>query len=79
MPRNNARQINLTMAKVTHDIIRKAWNAELTDKKLSSWVLETILQTIEKDKWLKNMLPIYLMWVLIKMVFYFGTNILRIL
>ena len=36
MPRNNARQINLIMAKTTHDIIRKAWDAESDDKKLSS-------------------------------------------
>ena len=50
MPRNDGRQINLTMAEATHDIIRKAWNAELADKKLSSWVLEIVLQTIEKDK-----------------------------
>ena len=55
MPRNYARQINLTMAKITHDIIRKAWNAESDDKKLSSWALEIILQTIEKDKWLKKL------------------------
>jgi len=57
MPRNNARQINLTMAKTTHDIIRKAWDAESDDKKLSSWALEIILQTIEKDKWLKKYAP----------------------
>ena len=43
MPRNDGRQINLTMAKTTHDITRKAWDAESTDKKLSSWVLEIIL------------------------------------
>jgi hypothetical protein len=57
MPRTNGMQINLTMAKMTHDIIRKTWDAELTDKKLSSWVLEIILQTIEKDKWLKKYAP----------------------
>ena len=57
MPKNSARQINLTMAKTTHDIIRKAWDAESDDKKLSSWVLEIILQTIEKDKWLKKYAP----------------------
>ena len=54
MPKSNARQINLTMAKTTHDIIRKAWENTTEDKKLSSWVLDIILQAIEKDKWLKN-------------------------
>ena len=54
MPRSTARQINLTMAKKTHDIIRKAWEQTSDDKKLSSWVLDTILQAIEKDKWLKD-------------------------
>ena len=33
MPRINARQINLTMAKTTHDIMRKAWDAAFDDKK----------------------------------------------
>ena len=54
MPRSNGRQINLTMAKATHDIIRKAWEHESDDKKLSSWVLEVILQAIEKEQWLKK-------------------------
>jgi len=54
MPRSNGRQINLTMGKSTHDIIRKAWESESKDKKLSTWVLEMILQAIEKDRWLKN-------------------------
>lgn len=54
MPKSTARQINLTMAKKTHDIIRKAWEQTSEDKKLSSWVLDTILQSIEKDKWLKG-------------------------
>jgi len=54
MTKSNARQINLTMAKKTHDIIRRAWEKESEDKKLSSWVLDMILQAIEKDKWLKN-------------------------
>jgi hypothetical protein len=57
MPRSNGRQINLTMAKATHDIIRQAWEKESEDKKLSSWVLEVILQAIEKDKWLKKYAP----------------------
>lgn len=57
MPRSNSRQVNLTMAKATHDIIRKAWEQESEDKKLSSWVLEIILQAIEKEKWVKSYAP----------------------
>ena len=57
MSRSNGRQINLTMAKATHDIIRKAWEENSDDKKLSSWVLETTLQAIEKDKWIKHYAP----------------------
>lgn len=57
MPRSDSRQVNLTMAKATHDIIRKAWEQESDDKKLSSWVLEIILQAIEKDKWVKGYAP----------------------
>lgn len=57
MPRSDSRQVNLTMAKATHDIIRKAWEQESDDKKLSSWVLEIILQAIEKDKWAKSYAP----------------------
>lgn len=57
MPRGDSRQINLTMAKATHDIIRKAWEQASDDKKLSSWVLEMILQAIEKDKWVKGYAP----------------------
>jgi hypothetical protein len=53
MPKSNSRQINLTMGKNTHDIIRKAWEQDLGDKKLSKWVLDILLQVIEKDKWLK--------------------------
>jgi hypothetical protein len=54
MPKANARQINLTMAKKTHDIIRKAWEQTSDDKKLSSWVLDVVLNAIAKDEWLKN-------------------------
>ncbi len=54
MPKSNARQINLTMAKKTHDIIRKAWEATSEDKKLSSWVLDIILNAIAKDDWLQE-------------------------
>lgn len=57
MPRSNSRQVNLTMAKATHDIIREAWEQESENKKLSSWVLEIILQAIEKDKWVKGYAP----------------------
>jgi len=57
MPREGTKQINITMAKKTHDKIRKAWEGDETDKKLSSWVLDTILLATDKDKWLKNYAP----------------------
>ena len=57
MAREGVKQINITMAKRTHDKIRKAWEAEETDKKLSSWVLETLLLFTEKEKWLKHYAP----------------------
>ena len=57
MPREGVKQINITMAKKTHDKLRKAWEAEETDKKLSSWVLDTLLLYAEKEKWLKSYAP----------------------
>jgi len=57
MPREGVKQINITMAKKTHDKLRKAWESEETDKKLSSWVLDTLLLYAEKEKWLKNYAP----------------------
>ncbi len=57
MAREGVKQINITMAKKTHDIIRKAWEVEKTDKKLSSWVLEILLLYTEKEKWLKKYAP----------------------
>ena len=57
MAREGVKQINITMAKKTHDRIRKAWEAEETGKKLSSWVLETLLLYTEKEKWLKHYAP----------------------
>ena len=57
MPREGTKQINITMAKKTHDKIRKAWESENTEKKLSSWVLDNILLYAEKEKWLKNYAP----------------------
>ena len=35
-------------------MIRKAWEQTSEDKKLSSWVLDVILNAIEKDKWLQG-------------------------
>ena len=57
MPREGVKQINITMAKKTHDKIRKAWELEETDKKLSSWVLDTLLLYAEKETWLRNYAP----------------------
>ncbi|MGH1567377.1 MAG: hypothetical protein ACRBB5_08195 [Nitrosopumilus sp.] len=57
MPREGTKQINITMAKKTHDKIRKAWESEGTEKKLSSWVLDNILLHAEKEKWLQNYAP----------------------
>ena len=57
MPREGVKQINITMAKKTHDKIRKAWETQETDKKLSSWVLDMLLLYTEKEKWLKNYAP----------------------
>ncbi len=57
MAREGVKQINMTMAKKTHDKIRKTWELEETDKKLSSWVLETLLLYTEKEKWLKKYAP----------------------
>ena len=57
MPREGTKQINITMAKKTHDKIRKAWESEDTEKKLSSWVLDNILLYAEKEKWLKSYAP----------------------
>ena len=50
MSREGTKQINITMAKKTHDKIRKAWESENTEKKLSSWVLDNILLYAEKEK-----------------------------
>lgn len=57
MPKSNSRQINLTMAKKTHDVIRKAWEKNGKGKKISAWVLDEILISIEKQKWLKRYAP----------------------
>ena len=57
MPKDGVKQINITMAKKTYDRIRETWESEETDKKLSTWVLETILLYTEKEKWLKNYAP----------------------
>ena len=57
MPREGVKQINITMAKKTYDKIRKSWEDDETEKKLSSWVLDTLLLYTEKEKWLKHYAP----------------------
>lgn len=57
MPREGVKQINITMAKKTYDKIKKAWEDEESEKKLSTWVLDTILLSIKKEEWLKKYAP----------------------
>ena len=57
MPREGVKQINITMAKKTYDKIKKTWETEETEKKLSSWVLDTLLLYTEKEKMAKKICP----------------------
>jgi hypothetical protein len=57
MPREGTKQINLTMAKKTFDLIKKSWSSTASDKKLSTWVLDTLLLATEKEQWLQHYAP----------------------
>ena len=57
MVRKDVNQINITMSREKYMILQEAWKASQSDKKISGWILDSIIMMVEKDEFLKSYAP----------------------
>ena len=57
MVRNDVKQISHSMSEEKYNKIKKMWINSKSDKKLSGWLLELAMDTIEKNEFINKIAP----------------------
>lgn len=57
MVRDGTHQINISISDKKFQLLQKGWKTAKSDKKLSGWILESILIQLEKEEFLQIYAP----------------------